>query len=104
MTRQGLRRPRPIVALGVLCALTFTAQLGAQSSDGAAARANARRYRETNEVAILREYRELLALPNVASDLPNIRRNADLLLQMLRRRGATAQLLDTWRRAPSGLW
>ncbi|MFN8580450.1 MAG: M20/M25/M40 family metallo-hydrolase [Gemmatimonadaceae bacterium] len=68
-------------------------RLGAQGT-GATVRASARQYREANEAAILTEYRELLSLPNVASDLPNIRRNASLLMQMLQRRGATTRLLE----------
>jgi len=78
----------------LLCAACLSLPLRAQSTTGAAARANARAYREAHEAAILREYRELLSLPNVATDLPNIRRNAELLMEMLRRRGATAQLLE----------
>jgi acetylornithine deacetylase/succinyl-diaminopimelate desuccinylase-like protein len=94
MTCLVLRRPLALLTAGVFCALIVPPYLSAQSATATAARANARTYREANEAAILREYRELLALPNVATDLPNIRRNADLLLQMLRRRGATAQLLE----------
>jgi acetylornithine deacetylase/succinyl-diaminopimelate desuccinylase-like protein len=47
-----------------------------------------------NEGAILREYVELLSLPNLASDEPSIRRNADHILKMLERRGVKARLLD----------
>ena len=53
-----------------------------------------RQYREAHEAAILRELRELLAIPNVASDGLNIRRNADLLVRMLTRRGIQARLLE----------
>ena len=43
----------------------------------------------------MRELVELLAIPNVASDRPNIRRNADHLRGMLARRGFAAELLET---------
>ena len=101
MTRLVSRRPLALLAIGALCALIVSPRLTAQSTTGAAARANARRYREANEAVILREYRELLSLPNVASDAPNIRRNADLLVQMLQRRGATAQLLEVGTAPPA---
>jgi acetylornithine deacetylase/succinyl-diaminopimelate desuccinylase-like protein len=53
-----------------------------------------RKWREANEEAIVRELSALASLPNHASDLPNIRRNAELLKTMLERRGVTARLLD----------
>jgi acetylornithine deacetylase/succinyl-diaminopimelate desuccinylase-like protein len=43
---------------------------------------------------VLGELRTLLALPNVASDAANIRRNADLLVRMLASRGVAARLLE----------
>ncbi|GIW51676.1 MAG: peptidase M20 [Gemmatimonadales bacterium] len=54
-----------------------------------------RRYRDANQGAILAELRDLLSVPNVAGDLPNIRRNAELLASMLRKRGATARIIET---------
>jgi acetylornithine deacetylase/succinyl-diaminopimelate desuccinylase-like protein len=52
------------------------------------------RYRRSAEPAIVRELAELVAIPNVASDLPNIQRNADHLAGMLRARGVEARLLE----------
>jgi acetylornithine deacetylase/succinyl-diaminopimelate desuccinylase-like protein len=43
--------------------------------------------------AILRELVELLALPNVASNRDDVRRNADLLVEMMKRRDIDAKLL-----------
>ena len=40
------------------------------------------------------ELTRLLAIPNVASDSVNIRRNAALIVEMLERRGATARILE----------
>lgn len=48
---------------------------------------------EGNRARILREYVELLAIPNVASDTVNIRRNADHLVTMMRARGLSPRLL-----------
>ena len=54
----------------------------------------AREYRQQHEREILVEFMDLLALPNVASDMPNIRRNAAAVQQMFERRGVKTQLLE----------
>jgi acetylornithine deacetylase/succinyl-diaminopimelate desuccinylase-like protein len=65
----------------------------APAASGNAA-ASARAFVAENEPAILREFAELLSLPNVASDTPNIRRNAEHIQKMLERRGLAVALLD----------
>ena len=52
-----------------------------------------RAHRQQHEHEILRELRDLVALPNVASNGADIARNAAMLRQMLERRGFTTQLL-----------
>jgi acetylornithine deacetylase/succinyl-diaminopimelate desuccinylase-like protein len=54
----------------------------------------ARNYRVAHEAAILREFTDLLSIPNLASDSVNIRRNAARLVQMLGDHGVTARLLE----------
>jgi acetylornithine deacetylase/succinyl-diaminopimelate desuccinylase-like protein len=80
------------------CCLSLATLLAAldaaAAQSGADARAAARRHREANEARILREFSALLALPNVASNHADIRRNADHLVTMLRQRGATTQILE----------
>src|SRR5262245_10586564 len=44
---------------------------------------------------IVKELVELLSIPNVAADRPNIRRNGEHLRAMLQRRGFAAELLET---------
>src|SRR5689334_9524958 len=61
---------------------------------GAAARAAARKYREAHEADIAREFADLLAIPNVASDSVNIRRNTAAVIELLRRRGVSARALE----------
>src|SRR5262249_35420065 len=46
-----------------------------------------------HEVQLLRDFSDLLALPNLASDTVNIRRNADAISAELRKRGMKTQLL-----------
>jgi acetylornithine deacetylase/succinyl-diaminopimelate desuccinylase-like protein len=54
-----------------------------------------RSYRASHEAEIVEELVEFLTLPNVASDIPAIRRNAEALLEMMARRGIEARLLET---------
>jgi acetylornithine deacetylase/succinyl-diaminopimelate desuccinylase-like protein len=48
-----------------------------------------------NQRAIVRELTDLLAIPNVAADRENIRKNALLLREMFARRGFTVEVLET---------
>ena len=59
-----------------------------------------RDYRMDNEDRIIRELTEFLAIPNVASDTPNIQRNAALLVEMLEARGIETHLLPITGRGP----
>lgn len=83
--------PTASMRMKTLFALALTSVLAARSvagqPTGARARESARAYRSHNEAAILREFATLLAVPNLASDSTNIRRNADLLVAMLQKRG-----------------
>jgi len=53
-----------------------------------------REYRKAQEAAILNEYRNYLRLPNVASELSDIRRNAEYLVEAFERRGVDMELLE----------
>ncbi len=57
-------------------------------------RAKIRAYRQANEHKIVSELTALLAIPNLASDSVNIRRNAAKLVEMLQLRGVRTQLLE----------
>lgn len=74
--------------------VTSSSKAAAPAGDAATLRIGAQRYRRSHEATILREFSDLLALPNVASDHPNIRRNADMLVAMLRKRGVDARTLE----------
>jgi acetylornithine deacetylase/succinyl-diaminopimelate desuccinylase-like protein len=54
-----------------------------------------RTFVQANEHRILEEYVALLAIPNVASDTENIKRNADFITAMMKRRGLEPKLLET---------
>jgi acetylornithine deacetylase/succinyl-diaminopimelate desuccinylase-like protein len=59
-----------------------------------------RDYRMDNEDRIVRELSEFLAIPNVASDTPNIQKNAARLVEMLEARGIETHLLPIAGRGP----
>jgi acetylornithine deacetylase/succinyl-diaminopimelate desuccinylase-like protein len=59
-----------------------------------------RDYRLDNEDRIVRELVEFLSIPNVASDTPNIQKNAARLVEMLEARGIETHLLPIGGRGP----
>lgn len=60
----------------------------------ALAQGSVRDYRRAHEHEILSEFLDLLALPNVASDRENIRRNAAVIMSMMQRRQLAPRLLE----------
>jgi acetylornithine deacetylase/succinyl-diaminopimelate desuccinylase-like protein len=73
-------------ALGLLTAAASTAQ-------AAALRDTVRAWRESHEQAIVTEFVTLLSMPNVATRVADVDRNADFIQGQLRSRGFTTQLL-----------
>jgi acetylornithine deacetylase/succinyl-diaminopimelate desuccinylase-like protein len=59
-----------------------------------------RDYRMDNEDRIVRELSEFLSIPNIASDTPNIQKNAARLVEMLEARGIETHLLPITGRGP----
>ncbi len=53
-----------------------------------------RDYRTTDEHRLLRDFVGMLSIPNLASDTPNIRRNADYLVAQMQKRGLKPRLLE----------
>ena len=73
-------------------AVLFCASMSVAQTNPAAL--SARQWRQAHEQAILQEFTNLLATPNVASDSPNIRKNAAAVQQMLDERGVKTRLLN----------
>ncbi|MCK5650276.1 MAG: M20/M25/M40 family metallo-hydrolase, partial [Gemmatimonadetes bacterium] len=73
----------------LLLALLPQPSLGQQSGAGVA-----RAYREENGARIIREFAELLSMPNVASDSAGIYRNAVYIRDRLSRLGVESRLLE----------
>ena len=79
---------RALIVL-VSCALLISAQTTQDRVQD-----KVRDYRRANEHQILKEFTALLAIPNVAADTQNIRRNAEFIAEMMKRRGLTPRLLE----------
>jgi acetylornithine deacetylase/succinyl-diaminopimelate desuccinylase-like protein len=73
--------------------IALVAGLAMWAADASAQLAQVRQHRASNERAILAEYMELLAIPNVASDSEGIARNAAFISRMLEKRGLSPRLL-----------
>jgi acetylornithine deacetylase/succinyl-diaminopimelate desuccinylase-like protein len=70
----------------------------AQQTNPEALRTAVRAYATAHDADIVRELSTFLAIPNLATDAPNIQRNADHLIAMLGARGIVARRLES----PSG--
>ena len=91
MSRQIAKVARQfgIVVLGLSALQLVHAQTAAEVRD------KVRAYRAANESKIVREFADLLAIPNLASDNASIRRNADFIASALQKRGVQSKLLDS---------
>ena len=95
-----LLRGMPRVA-AVLATLLVSGS--APAAEPATLHADVESWRRQHETAVLEELVTLLEIPNLASDTTNIRRNAELLVEMLERRGANARLLES-PGSPPAVW
>jgi acetylornithine deacetylase/succinyl-diaminopimelate desuccinylase-like protein len=53
-----------------------------------------RSYRVANERKVVNEFLSLLSIPNLAADNPNIRKNAEQIVSMMKQRGLNPRLLE----------
>ena len=75
--------------------LSFSLLIFLFAAAASAQEADVQRYVRDHQGDIVREFMELVAIPNVRSDVSNIRRNAAFLQKMLERRGMAAEIWDT---------
>jgi acetylornithine deacetylase/succinyl-diaminopimelate desuccinylase-like protein len=87
-------RPRPVVGLLALLVSLQPVHPCRAQAPATGLRDSVRAWREAHEVEIVQEFTSLLAIPNLAGDSVNIRRNAAALSEMLGRRGFTTRLLE----------
>jgi acetylornithine deacetylase/succinyl-diaminopimelate desuccinylase-like protein len=76
----------PYLAAFLLCLATATAAQKPPET--------AREYTAAHRAELVRQFSELLSIPNVAADPANLKRNADVLLEGLRKRGIDSRLLS----------
>jgi acetylornithine deacetylase/succinyl-diaminopimelate desuccinylase-like protein len=76
-----------VVAFGMALVISTGSSLSGADVQAAA-------YLEKHATALLQEYIALLAIPNVASDSANIRRNAEAVAALFKRRGVAVGLLE----------
>lgn len=79
--------------LTTITAVYWCAQPLSAQQPALAVRDELRTYRLAHESDILGEFTKLLSLPNLASDTPNIERNAETIARMLTSRGVEIKLL-----------
>ncbi len=84
---------RQSIGFFVSCMLMVGSAATAQELSPQAVRSAVREYRQQHEVEIVRNYAELLSIPNLASDTANIRANAERISTLLQARGFKTQLL-----------
>ena len=63
-------------------------------AQGQSVQQQVREFRKANEHRLVNEYLNLLSIPNVASDQTNIRKNAVLIMEMMKQRGLSPRLLE----------
>jgi acetylornithine deacetylase/succinyl-diaminopimelate desuccinylase-like protein len=87
---------RKVILLVTVLVCLSAARLPAEVQQSpTAVLAGARAYREAHAAAILQELREWLRLPNVATNLEDIQRNAEKLKAMMEQRGIRTEILPT---------
>ena len=100
---ETVARAERMLLLAVAC-LAAGRNLPGQSMTPEALRAKLHEYRSAHDVAIVSELSRFLAIPNLASDKVNIRRNAEHLLGMMTTRGIAARLLESPSGAPPAVY
>ena len=79
--------------LGMTTLLLVVVRFGLCAPDPTTVAKKPTAWRTQHEREILQEFSDLLAIPNLANDTPNIQRNAAIIRAMLEKRGLTTQLL-----------
>jgi hypothetical protein len=89
-----------VTAAALICSCATS--LGAQESSSVPEKV--RKYRLAHENEIVEEFTTLLSIPNLASDMPNIERNAQAITKALESRGVSVQLLRERGAPPRAHW
>ncbi len=88
-------RQAPVILMVLLAGVMLPAVVFAQQRRPETRIEPIREWHRAHGAALLAELAEFLAIPNIASDSADIRRNAAHLVAMLRQRGIEARMLET---------
>ncbi len=89
----ALRMTSALVRRRAIASLLLSVFANVAAADPSIVAKQTRDWRQKHEREILAEFSDLLAIPNLASDTPNIQRNADAIRALFGKRGLTTQLL-----------
>ncbi len=81
-----------ILSFFLIAAFIFGATL---TSGASTSIKKVQKYRENHEHQIIKEFMELLSIPNVSSDTVNIRKNAEFIQSMMEKRGIQTRVMET---------
>ena len=101
--RSGVRR-RWVQRMGAFAALAAVAAGSSAAGGPQEIRKLTSSYRAAHEKAIVEEFMQLLALPNVAANVSDVDRNAAAIRAQLERRGFTTQLLRARPQTPAAVF
>lgn len=87
-------RSRRLGFCGTLMLLTALLSLGSTSTIASSAAATAREYHQTHRRQIISDFAELLRLPNIASELDDMQRNARFIERYVQARGFTTKTVS----------
>lgn len=84
-----------IILIAILSIIFFSPEMMGKSKSTKKGIEDIRQYRITHEQAIIKEFCDLLSIPNVAEDKENILKNTVFIKQMMEKRGFEVQILET---------
>ena len=79
----------------IFCSIIFYQTIFALPQSGDEIRRQAIRFRSAHEHGIVREFCDLLSIPNVSADHENVRKNAIHIVGMMKTRGIDARVMET---------
>ncbi|MEP6494878.1 MAG: M20/M25/M40 family metallo-hydrolase [bacterium] len=95
---------RSVLVIAAAAATVMAAPLPAQSPPPPPLNAKIKAYRMAHDAEMVRELSTFLAIPNLATDAPNIRRNVAHLMGMLASRGIQARVLESPNGGPPAVY
>ena len=89
---------------GRAAVLALAVALAGQAAEAASPKAAVRAWRAAHEKQIVADFSALLSMPNVATTLPDVEKNAAYISNLLQQRGFKTQLLTAEPGTPSSVF